>query len=93
MEAILLYVSDQWLSYSSADLIAVCSSMESAIDLAIEDAKTNQGLISSESIPEDEYDEDADYLEDVIDGFHRYGQFNGHNFGYFTRAIEIDKLS
>ena len=93
MEAVLLYVSDQWLSYSSADLIAVCSSMESAIDLAIEDAKTNQGLISSESIPEDEYDEDADYLEDVIDGFHRYGQFNGHNFGYFTRAIEIDKLS
>ena len=93
MEAILLYVSDEWLSYSSADLIAVCSSMESAIDLAIADAKTNQGLISCESITEDEYDEDADYLEDVIDGFHRCGQFNGHNFGYFTRAIEIDKLS
>ena len=93
MEAILLYVSDQWLSYSSADLIAVCSSMESAIDLAIEDAKTNQGLISCESITEDEYDEDTDYLEDVIDGFHQLGQFNGHDFGYFTDTIEIDKLN
>ena len=93
MQVILLYIADRWLSYSSADLIAVCSSMESAIDLAIEDAKTNQGLTSRESIPEDEYDEDTDYLEDVIDGFHQLGQFNGHDFGYFTDTIEIDKLN
>lgn len=91
-EVVLLYSADQWLSCSSMKVIAVCSSMAAAIDLAIEDAKVYHGLISSESISEDEYNEDADYLEDVIDGFHRNGQFNGHGFGYYTETVKMDEL-
>lgn len=91
-EVVLLYSADQWLSCSSMEVIAVCSSMVAAIDLAIEDAKVYHGLISSESISEDEYNEDADYLEDVIDGFHRNGQFNGHGFGYYTETVKMDEL-
>lgn len=92
-EVVILYSADQWLSRSSMELIAVCSSDEIAIDLAVEHAKKYFRCITVESLGEEEEpDEDKDYIEDIISDMRRNGQFNGHGFGYHTETIIMDEL-
>lgn len=92
-EVTLLYSADQWLSCSSMKLIAVCSSKNIAIDLAVEHAKEKFCCISVESLGENENkDDDTDYIEDIVHRISYYGQFNGHGFGYYTETVKMDVL-
>ena len=50
MEIFIVYKTDSWHSYSSRDLIGICTSMEMALDLCKSKAKKESTKIDSDQL-------------------------------------------
>lgn len=90
---VLLYSADQWLSRSSMNLIAVCSTKEVLVKNALKFAKDVFGCTSLNDLgDDDDRDDDKDYLEDIENALWTDGEFLGHGFGFYVEWVEIDEL-
>lgn len=47
MKTYILYTTDAWLSYSSRDIIAVCSTLKNAVKLAKQHSKDNDNCLNA----------------------------------------------
>ncbi|MBJ2190648.1 MAG: hypothetical protein JFT10_07345 [Muribaculaceae bacterium] len=52
MKLYLLYIGDAWLSNSSLELLAVCTTFDKAVDLAYKDSKKNNQKLWESDINE-----------------------------------------
>ncbi len=52
MKLYLLYIRDAWLSNSSLELLAVCTTFDKAVDLAYKDSKKNNQKLWESDINE-----------------------------------------
>ena len=92
MKVYLIYNGDQWLSTSSLNLVAVCDSKEKAEELMRQDIETYYGIVSSSSIPEEEYEEGETYMEDLWHDYEAIGQILTDEWGYMIRAEEMNTI-
>lgn len=92
MDVYLVYNGDQWLSTSSLYLVAVCTSREKAEELLLEDMMKNYGIVSCESVPEDEYNEANMYLEDCIRELENHNCVMGPEWAYTIDTVKADEI-
>ena len=72
----ILYETDAWLSYSSRDLIGVCTTHPKAVQVAKQHAKKHGKRLSQD---------DKFNLENI-------SQTQGLEYNYHIEEVEIDKL-
>lgn len=89
MKVYLVYKGDAWLSTSSLNLVAVCTSKEKAEELMFDDLVENYNVIGDSDSSDDE---DAIYLEDCIDEYHATGQILCPGFGYTIQPVDTDEI-
>lgn len=83
-----VYEGDQWLSTSSLEVKAVCSSWDSMIDVVVNIAGYN-GMSFLDSLPEDY---DGDCIEDVTREFEATRQYLGDGFGITFEVFDMDTV-
>ena len=72
----LLQVGDRWLSTDSFSNVAICTNLEEAIDLALQDSQINDDELSGAEIKQ------------LWDNNQTYGRDNN----YMISVIELDEL-
>lgn len=92
MKIYLVYNGDGWLSKDSLNLVAVCTSKESAIEIVKQDAEKNYNLAWRDNIAEDYQNDDEIYMEDVIEEIDQYNQVTALGWGYTIDTVETDTI-
>ena len=84
-----VYEGDQWLSTSSLEVKAVCSSWDSMMDAVVDIAK-EYGMKGYEELSDDECM--ADCIESVVREFNLTKQYLGRNFAITFEVFELDVM-
>lgn len=84
----IVYEGDQWLSTSSLEVKAVCSSWKSMLEVVVNIAGNN-GISYSDSLPEDY---DGDCIESVLYEFEATKQYLGDDFGITFEVFDMDAM-
>ena len=88
-EVYVVYEGDQWLSTSSLEVKAVCSSWDSMMNAVVDIAK-EYGMKGYEELSDDECM--ADCIESVDREFNLTKQYLGRNFGITFEVFELDVM-
>lgn len=91
----IVWVSDVWFSHANSSIVAVCSTMDKAISLALEYAENTLGVKPNPT--EDETEENCtdceeEFLEDVIDDLRRDCQWSNNYDSLRIEIINLDEI-
>ena len=91
----IVWVSDVWFSHANSSIVAVCSTMDKAISLALEYAEDTLGVKHNPTEDETEgncTDSEGEFLEDVIDDLRRDCQWSNNYDSLRIEIINLDEI-